>query len=513
MRELACVQECTIISAENNIQDSFRKELLKRELQRRETARSSLLAFTQYTFPAYQITDFHKLYAGILNEFMIGRFKKLIITCPPQHGKSELSTRRLPAFMLGKYRGLRGAICSYSATKVRDFSRDVQRVIAEEKYLMLFPETMIAGAMPAKLRGYGSGDAIRTQDLFEVFDRNKKVQGSLRAVGRGGALTGNPVDFMIMDDLYKDYKEGNSPLIRKAVIDWYGSVVKTRYHNNSQELIVFTRWHEEDLIGHIEKTEGVEILTSYKQLEDIDPRRWYKLNFPALKTGEKTEFDMRELGEALWESQHSRQKLNDYRDIDKEKFESLYQGDPQPLVGLLWQKPFRTYQSHPTFRYIRNYTDSADTGEDFLCSICYGVGIDDNIYILDIVFSQEPQEQTEGEVSEMLVQNKVTDAMIESNNGGRAFARALDRLTKYKLNIEWFHQSENKEARILSNASNVWRHTFFPVNWEGRWPEFYKQITRFKRFFRGNTHDDACDALVGVWENSGIADNESNLWM
>lgn len=94
-----------------------------------------------------------------------------------------------------------------------------------------------------------SDNYLRNSEEFEIV--NKK--GGLKAVGRGGALTGNAVDVMIMDDIYKDYAESNSPIIREAAWDWYTTVVKTRLHNDSQELIVFTRWHEDDLIGRLEK--------------------------------------------------------------------------------------------------------------------------------------------------------------------------------------------------------------------------------------------------------------------
>jgi hypothetical protein len=191
----------------------------------------------------------------------------------------------------------------------------------------------------------------------EIVNHN----GVLRAVGRGGALTGHPVDIMLMDDLYKDYAEGNSPGRRESVIDWYTSVVRSRLHNDSQELIVFTRWHEEDLIGWLEKREEVILLTKKEQLLNCNPEAWYKINFPALATEAslQNEFDRRrEVGQALWRDRHARRKLEIDRDLDSEKFESLYQGDPMPRVGLLYQG-FNTYIKRPDFRIVKNYTDSA----------------------------------------------------------------------------------------------------------------------------------------------------------
>lgn len=491
----------------------IQKELIKREIERRAKAKKSLLPFTQYTFPAYKTTWYHDVYSQILDNFASGKIKRLIISMPPQHGKSELSTRRLPAFLLGKNNTFKIGLASYNATKVREFSQDVQRVISDPLYHNIFPNTLMKSAEYLDSLDLKHVDAKKTQERFEVFDGLGIKRGDLKAVGRGGALTGNPIDIMIMDDLYKDYKEGNSPIIRKAVIDWYTSVVKTRFHNHSQELIVFTRWHEEDLIGYIEKESQVEIIKSFEQIENPDPDIWYKINFPSIQTREtQTEIDTREIGEALWAERHNLQKLEEYREMDREKFESLYQGDPRPMEGMLFQKPFATYRILPQLRYIRNYTDTADTGQDYLCSICYGVGIDDRMYILDLEYTTEPQEITEQTVADMLSRNKVVHADIESNNGGRAFARSVDRLSGYRHNIEWFHQSENKEARILSNASNLQRLVSFPENWEGRWPEFHKHITRFKRNFRANEHDDGLDALTGCLEFSGLVDENNMLW-
>ena len=484
-------------------------ELARRETVKREKARSSLLEFTTYTMPAYTAKEFHKLYAKTLDLFSEGVIRKLIITMGPQFGKSELATRRLVAYLLGKNNKLRIALASYNQTKAREFSTDIQRIIADPIYYNLFPDTRISGSKHLT----DITDFKRTQDYFEVYNSKLKECGSVRAVGRDGTLTGNPVDIMIYDDLYKNHKEGNSPVIRESAIKFYITVGKTRFHNDSQELIVFTRWNEEDVIGFIEKENEIEIIKSYTQLENPDHNKWHKLNFPALQTKANiSEIDPREEGESLWPERHSIKKLKEFRKLDVEQFESLYQCDPRPLQGLLLQKPLKTYEGRINTREIRNYTDTADTGSDYLCSIDYIIGLDSLIYILDLIYTQEPQEVTEPEVADMISKDRVVQAMIESNNGGRAFARNVDRLSGFRTNIEWFHQSENKEARVLSNASNVRRLVHFPKNWEYRWPEFHKHITRFKRNFRSNKFDDCFDALTGVVEHSGILENNDVLW-
>lgn len=492
------------------------QELLKRQIQKeliKRQAQNSILPFTKYTFPMYQVTWFHQVYGNIINLFAENKIKRLIVSMPPQFGKSQISTRHLPAYLLGKNNKLRIAIASYNATKAREFSRDIQRIIADPLYNEVFPNTNIRGSEHARILNINNQDLTKTMEKFEVMNIDGIKTGDVRAVGRGGALTGNPVDIMIMDDLYKDYAEGNSPLIRQNVIDWYTSVVRTRFHNNSQELIVFTRWHEDDLIGYIEKNYEVELLTKYEQLENPNSQIWYKINFPALQTADNiTEWDNREIGESLWPEMHGKEKLEDFKQLDIEKFESLYQGDPQPRQGLLFQEPLNTYTILPPLKYRYNYTDTADTGKDYLCSIDFGVGVDDKIYILDIIYTQEAQEETEIQVAKMLDRDNINTAFIESNNGGRAFARNVDRLSGYRHCIEWFHQGQNKESRIISNASNIKRLVYFPLNWEGRWQLFHKHVTRFKKNFKANEFDDCIDTLVGICEYSGLIGNSMLLW-
>jgi len=471
----------------------FLKNEARRELARRELARRGILEFTRYTMPDYVPSWFHRNYAGILDYFISGRVKKLIISVPPQHGKSELSTRRMPGLMFGKNPNLKIAVASYNATMARRFNRDVQKIIDDEKFKMIFGSV--------GLKTGSRGQYIRTTDEFEIVN----YSGSLKSVGRGGALTGNPVDILIMDDLYKDYAEGASPVIREGVIDWYSSVARTRLHNHSRQLIVFTRWHEDDLIGHIAKKERVEPLTKKSQFEKIRPDVWYSINFPAISTEASilNEFDERKKpGLALWPERHSIEKLISDMEHDPEKFESLYQGNPEPKQGLLYSG-FNIYQESNVYTMRGNYTDTADTGKDFLCSICYGVRVDGRIDVLDVVYSSEPNEVTEIQVAKMLIENRIEKSFIESNNGGRAFARNIQRLTENRIYIEPFHQSQNKESRIISNSSNLTKNISFPADWIQRWPGFAKDLLQFKKNFRANLRDDAPDALTGVWEKSG----------
>lgn len=465
------------------------KEIIIKELNK-SLARKDLQGFVSYTFPKYEFTPFHENYIRIVNEFAKGNIKKLIISAPPQHGKSQISTRHLIAFLFGLKPHIKVMIGSYSATLARKFNRDIQRLMVDNPYKELFPNT--------KLNENGVGGFTKTSEEFEIVDNI----GGLKAVGRGGGITGFTVDIAVLDDIYKDYSEGNSPIIRDSAWDWYTSVVRTRLHNDSQELIVFTRWNEDDLIGRIEKTEKVINLTDWSQLNDLDKDTWVKINFEAIKTTEKTEVDNRDYNEALYPSKHDFNKLSKAKELDEEVFECLYQGNPLSKKGLLY-KQFGTYDELPQDKLIRkNYTDTADKGTDWLCSIVYDVGYDGFIYVVDMVYSDEGMELTEAWVAELLKRNYVNHCDIESNNGGRGFARYLANNTSTYIND--FHQSKNKESRIISNSSLVNSKILFPSDWKQRFPKFYNDITKFKKVFRSNSIDDCADTLTGIIEMYGF---------
>ena len=463
-------------------------------------AKPSFIDFSGQVYPFLEFTPFHRTYYKVLEAFAEGRIRKLIVSMPPQHGKSVGASTLLPAYMLGLNPDMRIAIASYSSMLASKFNRRVQRIIESREYEALFPDTTIKrGTKPA---GY-----IRTSDEVEIIGR----KGELISVGREGSLTGNRVDCFILDDLYKDAMEAQSPVVRDNCWDWYTSVVRTRMHNTSRELIVFTRWHEDDLIGTLMRTEPCRMLRSWDDIAEVGPAEWLYLNFEALKASEPTPLDPRAEGEALWPEQQSSELLLSKRRLDPVRFEAMYQGHPSSREGLLYGDNFREYESLPRDIVARaSYTDTADMGDDYLCSVAYAIDTDGVIYVTDVVYSRESMEHTERLVAAMFKANDTRRAYVESNNGGRGFARSLQRQAP-TVRVEWFHQSGNKEARILSNSATVLHTIRFPRGWNMRWPEFYAHLTTYRRLFRANRHDDAADVLTGIVEREVTA-SSSGRW-
>ena len=172
--------------------------------------------------------------------------------------------------------------------------------------------------------------------------------------------------------------------------------------------------------------------------------------------------------------------------------------------GLLYNA-FQTYDTLPPIKIIKNYTDTADTGDDYLCSIVYGIPIekkDESIYLIDVLYSSEPMEKTEQWTASLIERNKVNLTDVESNNGGRGFARVIDKTTPVNCSVQWFHQTQNKEARIFSQSATVNRRIVMPSDWRVRFGKFAEHLTTYKKNFKANKHDDIPDTLTGIIEKN-----------
>ena len=470
--------------------------------------------FARYIDPKLEMTNFHKVYYDLLDRFAHKEIRRLIISVPPQSGKTQGSTRFLPAFLEGLNPDYKIVLCSYNADQAKSFNRDVQRIINSEAYKAVFPDTFL------------NNGRMRMDNVYQcnsVVSEPVGHKGFVRAVGRSGALTGKSVDIAILDDVYKDFEEANSALIREQAWRWFVTVVRTRLHNDSQEIIVFTRWHEDDIIGRLEKS-GEKIIdaTKWSDFDNVPKDAWVRINFPALKVGEPTELDPRKEGEALWEAKHSKKQLLEAQALDPVQFQCLYQGNPLSEESKLYGT-FKTYVSKSDYgTFVRRgaCVDVADKGTDFLCSITYDIYKSTNMVfnekthrfepilyalVTDILFTQEGTEVTSVSLPMQLSQNGTQKAFIESNNGGELFAR--DVAKKVRCNVETFFSHGNKESRIISNASGVMQSIVFPVGWETRWEKFHNQLDHFVRVFKANTHDDAPDCVTMIYEKEIASGN------
>ena len=175
---------------------------IKAELSRRAHT-ATLLAFTQYTKSDYEVNWHHKVVADALDDVLRGSCRRLLVMMPPQNGKSELVSRRFPAYALGKRPELRLAAASYNADLAMDMSRDVQLIMDTPAYKQLFPHTRLSE---------GRDDDVKTTKQFTVVGH----RGRYYATGVGGGLSGRTVDIGIIDDPIKNREEAERSATRGA---------------------------------------------------------------------------------------------------------------------------------------------------------------------------------------------------------------------------------------------------------------------------------------------------------
>lgn len=290
-------------------------------------AKDDFLSFLLFVNRQYRVKWFHKLIAAECQRVYNGELHKLMIFVPPQHGKSEIVSRSFPAWCLGKNRDLKIVGSSYSGDLARQFGRAVQRVMQSTEYAKLFPQAAITDR--------GAKGYTQNADLFEQAG----AKGFYKAVGVGGSLTGTPADIAIIDDPVKDALEANSQTYRDRVWDWYNTVLSTRLHNESRQILIMTRWHEDDLAGRLLQTSADE---------------WEVLSIPALceidtDGGKST----RAIGDALWPEKHSREKLEKQQQLSPREFAALYQQHPSIDGGNIVHRDWFQTISKADFEHMR----------------------------------------------------------------------------------------------------------------------------------------------------------------
>jgi hypothetical protein len=201
-----------------------------------KSARESILDFTTYTYPGYEVNWHHQLICEHLDRFATQRDQRLMVFVQPRSGKSELVSRRLPAFLLGRDPDAAIIAASYGADLARRMNRDVQRIIDDEAYRRLFPGTTLTGK---NVRSDAHGSYLRNSDMFEVVGR----KGYYMGVGVGSAVTGMGGRYLLMDDPVKNRKEANSATYRQSIWEWYTSTFYTRLAPGGNILLTVTRWH------------------------------------------------------------------------------------------------------------------------------------------------------------------------------------------------------------------------------------------------------------------------------
>lgn len=461
--------------------------LMLQNEQKIRKAKKSFFEYCHLKAPSFYKQDRAFLigFCNQLQEFYNSDDEVFIVNMPPRHGKSR-TIGCFVEWVLGNNQAEKIMTGSYNETLSTTFSKNVRNTIQEEKadedkiiYSDIFPDVKIK-------RGDGAMNMWSLENGYNNY----------LATSPTGTATGFGASIMIIDDLIKSAMEANNADILEKHWDWFTNTMLSRLEEGGKIIIVMTRWHSLDLAGralqHFNKIGSKVRHISYKAKQANG-----RMLCPEILS--------------------ERSYRNKIKAMGLDIASANFQQEPIDIKGRLYSG-FKTYDKLPCdsngnllFTSIKNYTDTADTGSDYLCSIDYGV-YNNEAYVINVIYTKDGMEITEPKVAEMLYSDNVNIADIESNNGGRGFARNVERELKEKFNsnrckINWFHQSKNKEARILSNSTWVMSHIYFPINWKDKFPEYFEAMSKYQKEGK-NKHDDAPDATTGIAEKIN-----TNKWL
>lgn len=425
-----------------------------------------------------------KEFCKSLQEFYESDGKVLIVNMPPRHGKSR-TLGLFAGWVLGKMPSEKIITGSYNEQLSTTFSRNVRNTIMERKasrekivYSDIFPKTKVK-------KGSSSASMWALDGQYTSY----------LATSPSGTVTGFGATLMILDDIVKNAEEALNETVLENHWTWFTNTMLSRLEKGGKLIIVATRWNSRDLSGRA--------ITHYQSI-----------GVPIVLIKKKA---LQDDGTMLCDEVLDRQAYDLIsKTMSQEIVEANYNQNPIDLVGRLYNLGFQTYSQLPTddkgtpiIEQTLAYVDTADKGDDYLCCIIFAV-YRKQAYVLDVYFTKEGMEITEGEVAKRLYEHKVNKAYIESNNGGRGFGRSVERILRdkyhwYKTYIDLFTQSKNKKARILSSATWCQNNIKFPVGWEVIFNEFYLDVMAYQKEGK-MAHDDAEDTLAGIYDKMGRGD-------
>lgn len=446
---------------------------------------SDSLHFARYFFKLmnggkrFVVGKHHRMICDKLNDVLTGKTRRLIINIAPRYSKSELVSRNFIAMGLAINPAAKFIHLSYSGDLALGNSVAVKDIVKSDEYQRLFGVEIAVGTdTKSQWNTTKGGGLYATSSLGQVTGFGA---GAIENEGDdwqfGGAI--------VIDDPIKP-SDALSDNNREAVNLHFETTIRNRVNSrNTPIIIIMQRLHEHDLCGY---------------LMELEPDEWEVLSVPCISYNEDGE------EEALWPFKHTIEELHKIESANQFVFDTQYMQNPKPLEGLMYSK-LRTYEILPMEQSIRkNYTDTADKGADFLCSVCY-VETPSGMYVTDVLYTDKPMEYTEVKTAEMLLINGTQLVKVESNNGGEGFARNVEKNVRLqgtpvalKMNFTSFFQSLNKNVRIFSHSAEVQNLIYFPSDWETRWPQFAQAVKGYRKVGR-NAHDDAPDVLTGMVEN------------
>jgi len=452
------------------------KHSAEAELAKRILASRHLLDFTQYTFRTYKADPFHRALAAALDDVVRGKLTRLMIFAPPQHGKSELVSIRLPPFWLGNHPDLPVLLTSYGGSLAFRNSRAARAVVESHEYAQIFPE-------------------IRTDKNSRAVDRWKvaDARGFVVAAGVGGPITGHGAGLGIIDDPIQSWAQAQSETVRDSTWEWFQGTFRTRIWEGGAIVLIMTRWHEDDLAG---------------RLLAEQPDDWTVLRFPALCDDPENDLLGRAEGEPLSPSRFSKEELlRIMDDVGPTVWTAEYQGIPAPPEGAFFAIEKINYirVAPPNPDRIARFWDLAATDAKMGRDPDYTVGAlwsrDGHMYTFrDVVRGRWSPKAVETEVLQTAIRDREQyggkyEVIIEEEPGAAGKALSAHYTTLLAgFNVYTVRSSGSKTVRAQPLAAQMEAgHVQMVVA-----PWNNDAIQEF-RFFPAGLKDDIVDSSAGAF--------------
>lgn len=313
-------------------------------LARRVAARQRMIDFATYTYPLYVAERWNEYVAGVLDKVVAGDVRRLIISAPPQTGKSHLTSVLFPAYWMGKRPDDPVILTSYAGSLAEDKSRQARDIVEGAEFRELFP-------------------AVQTRRRSRAVTHWKLDQrlGSLLAVGVGGAITGHGARLGIIDDPFASWQDAYRQTVRDRIWDWYRGTFRTRIWENGVIIIIMTRWHQDDLVGRLiaDQSENWHILRLPAMAESQEERD-INNKFVGLPAGLPDVLG-RLPGEPLAPKRFSLKALLEImKEVGQNAWAAEYQGVPRPTEGSLFHRSwFKLVDAVPAQAQRVRYWDLA----------------------------------------------------------------------------------------------------------------------------------------------------------
>lgn len=429
-----------------------------------------------------------KFLANKLLELETGKApSRLVISCPPRHGKSYLVSRYFPAWYLGRHPEHAVALVTFQETFSRKWgrlARDHFRECAEG----LWGVTTLPRASTA---------------AWEVYRDHKRTDGVMQSIGAGGSITGKGANLIIVDDLIRDLAEAQNSTLRERQWEWFQSAVETRLEPPGLVVVISTRWHHDDLIGRIQR------LQAAGELGD----EWRFVNLPAI--AEDNDAMGRKPGEALWPERFNEEWLRrKEKNVGPYVWGSLYQGRPVPASGAVFRRSwFRYYTRGDRMATVPDrgtcelaalhrfatvdLAASKKKGADYTVIASWGYHPKWHVLLLlDLVRKRLGGDEIIPELKVAQAANQLP--VIYSEREG-AFLKerlgdVLKEAARQGLPIVKLEPNGDKLARAIAASGPLAAHQVFFVERAGYLAELEEELLTFTGV--NDTHDDQVDAIT-----------------